>query len=402
MKGKLSTIALASIVLCTPITNSFAQEKKYDPGVTDKTIKIGNTTPYSGPLAVFGNIAKIAGEYFKLTNESGGVNGRQIEFISRDDSYSPAKAVPQTRRLVQSDQVFIMFSGMGTAVNLATRDFLNRAKVPSLFILSGNSALNNAKKTPYIVPIVNSYKAEGKAYAELIKKQVPDPKIAVLYQNDDFGKDMLAGLKEGLGPDAKKLIVAQESYEATSPSVDSQIINLQKSGANVFANFATIRAAAQAIKKTGELKWKPKIIVPAISASIPFMLTPAGAENSKGVITLIQLKPVDDPKFANDADVIAYKKFAKKVAPDEIADNLFILAGYSAAYSLVDILKTAGDDVSRDNILKIATEGQYEFPLLLPGIKVTTSPDNYKAFSGGQPVEFDGKKWKFIGDVIDY
>ena len=374
---------------------------QYSTGANDKEIKIGNTAPYSGPVAIYSFIPKLEAKYFKMINEKGGINGRKIVFISRDDGYNPANTVKQTRRLVENDKVLLMFNGVGTAAQLAVRPYLNRNKIPQLLIATGYSKFNNPKQYPYTVPGIGSYFDEGRAFAKLILKNNPNGKIGVLYQNDDFGKDLLAGLEKGLGDNAKKMIVMKQAYEVTSPTVDSQVINLKNSGANVFVNISTPRAAAQAIKKAYDINWKPTQYLSIVSTSKEIVFEPIGFDKAKGIISFYATKDITDPKYENDPDVKAYVAFMEKYAPDVLPESILNQVGYLYAWVLTEILKQAGDDLTRENIMKIATHLNIHPPLSLEGINFVITPTNYSPIGIYQPAVFDGKFWRTVGPRIN-
>jgi branched-chain amino acid transport system substrate-binding protein len=397
MKGYLLLSALA----CALISAVPAQaEKKYDPGVTDTTIKVGQTMPYSGPASAYGQIGRAEVAYIKMINDEGGINGRKIEIISLDDGYSPPKTVEAVRRLVEQDGVFILFSTLGTAPNSAVQRYLNDKKIPQLLVSSGASKFNDPKKFPWTTPGTPNYQTEAHLYAQQILMTKPAAKIAVLYQNDDLGKDYLKGLKEGLG-DKAKLIVAEQSYETSDPTIESQIVSLKASGADVLMNFATPKFAAQAIRKVAELGWKPDQYLGVVSASVGAVLTPAGLDNSIGVITLLFAKDATDKTWDNDEGMKAFRGFMKKYLPEANVSDAFNSYGYGQAQLLVYVLKQCGDELTRENVMKYATSiKDFELPLSLPGVKINTSADDYDGVRSAQLARFDGKTWARFGDVL--
>jgi branched-chain amino acid transport system substrate-binding protein len=376
-------------------------QKRYDPGASDTEIKIGQTMPYSGPASAFGAFGKAQEAYLRMVNDAGGINGRRITFLSRDDGYSPPKTVEATRRLVESDEVLFTFGSAGTATNLAVRSYLNGKRVPQLFVGSGATQWGDPKNYPWTMGWAPSYSTEGQIYAKYILANVPSPKIAVLYQNDDFGKDLLAGLRAGLGEQASKLIVREASYEVTDPTVDSQIISLQDSGANVFLNASTPKVTAQAIRKASDMGWKPTQFVAFVSSSIGSVLTPAGLEKATGVLSIQFLKDYSDPRWANDPGMLEYVAFLKKYMPDGDPKDFLIAYGYAMAQTTVQVLKQCGDDLSRANVMRQAAAlNDFTPPMLLPGIRIRTSPTNFFPIRQAQLSKFDGKSWQLIGKVL--
>ena len=371
------------------------------PGVTDKEIKIGQTMPYSGPASAYGVIGKTEAAYFKAINEEGGVNGRMINFLSLDDAYSPPKTVEQTRRLVEQEQVSFLFNPLGTGPCLATRDYLNQNGIPQLYVATGAAAFSDPEHFKWTVGFQPNYQTEASIFAKHILSTKPDAKIAVLYQNDGFGKDYLTGLKAGLGPDHVGMVIKEASYETSEPTVDSQVAGLQGSGADVFVIAATPKFAAQAIRKSYDLGWQATRYVTDVSLSIASVMKAAGLEKSKGVITANYGKDSSDPRWKDDPGLLQYKDFVDKrmSAKDFIDSN--VIYGFDAAICLVHVLKQCGDDLSRENILKQATNVQdLELPMLLPGIKINTSPTNYSPIRQMQLASFDGTSWQLFGDLL--
>jgi branched-chain amino acid transport system substrate-binding protein len=371
------------------------------PGVTDTEIKIGQTMPYSGPASAYGVIGKTATAYFKMINEQGGINGRKINLVSLDDAYSPPKTVEQVRRLVEDEKVAFLFNTLGTPPNLAIRQYLNDNKVPQLFVATGAAAFSDPQHFPWTIGFQPNYQTEAKIFAKHILKTKPDGKIGVLYQNDGFGKDYLIGLKDGLGADHAGMVIKEVSYETSEPTVDSQIVTLQGSGADVLLIAATPKFGAQAIRKTYDLGWTPVRYVTDVAASIATVLKPAGLEKSKGLITAAYIKDATDERWKDDAGMKEWKEFAGKYlsASDLIDTNAAY--GFSSAPTLVQVLKQCGPDLSRENIMKQAANiKDLELPMLLPGIKVSTSPDNFSPIRQQQLATFNGESWELFGELF--
>jgi branched-chain amino acid transport system substrate-binding protein len=370
-------------------------------GVTPTEIKIGNTNPYSGNASAYGTIGKTIAAYFKKVNDEGGVNGRKINFISYDDAYSPPKTVEMVRKLVEQDQVAFVFQTLGTPPNTAIQKYLNQQKVPQLFVATGATKWNDPKNFPWTMGYQPNYQTEGRVYAAYALKHVKDPKIGILYQNDDYGKDYLKGFEDGLG-DLKKDIVMRQTYEVTDPTIDSQIVNLKNSGANVFFNVTTPKFAAQAIKKAHEIGWKPLHFLNNVSSSLGTVLKPAGLEASRDLITALYMKEVTDPQWKNDKGFTEWVAFMKKYYPEGALDDQANGFGYNVAILMTQVLKQAGNDLSRENIMKQAANVKnFELPLLLPGIKVNTSPTDFAPIEQEQLAKFDGEKWALFGETID-
>ena len=370
-------------------------------GVTPTEIKIGNTNPYSGNASAYGTIGKTLAAYFKKVNEEGGVNGRKINFISYDDAYMPPKTVEMVRKLVEQDQVAFVFQTLGTPPNTAIQKYLNQQKVPQLFVATGATKWNDPQNFPWTMGYQPNYQTEGRVYAAYALKNVKDPKIGILYQNDDYGKDYLKGFEDGLGEN-KKLIVMKQTYEVTDPTIDSQIVNLKNSGANVFFNVTTPKFAAQAIKKANEIGWKPLHFLNNVSSSLATVLKPAGLEASRDLITALYMKEVTDPQWRNDKGYTDWVAFMKKYYPDGALDDQFNAFGYNVAILMTHVLKQAGNDLSRENIMKqAASVKNFELPLLVPGIKVNTSPTDFAPIEQEQLAKFDGEKWAAFGEIID-
>ena len=376
-------------------------QKKYDPGASDTAIKIGQTMPYSGPASAFGTIGKIEAAYFRKINDDGGINGRKINFISLDDAYSPPKTVEMVRRLVEQDEVLLLFGSLGTPSNTAIHKYMNAKKVPQLFIASGASKWNDPKQYPWTMGLQPNYQAEASIYARHILQTRPNAKIGVLYQNDDFGKDYLKGLKDGLGDKAAAMIVALASYEAADPTIDSQIVQLQSSGADVFINITVPKFTAQAIRKAYDIGWKAVQYVTNVSSSVGAVLQPAGLDKSVGLITAAYLKNPSDPQWDNDPAMIEWRTFMKKYYPDgDLADS-FNTAGYGAARTLVQVLKQCGDTLTRENVMKQAANlKNFDDGMTLPGIRSNTSPTDFAPIKALQLSRFDGKQWVSFGAIM--
>ena len=372
------------------------------PGVTATEIKIGNTNPYSGPASAYGTIGKAIGAYFKKVNDEGGINGRKINYISYDDAYSPPKAVEMVRKLVEQDQVAALFQTLGTPTNSAIHKYVNQQKVPHLFVATGATKWNDPQHFPWTMGFQPNYQTEGRIYAQYILKNLPDAKIGILYQNDDYGKDYRKGLHDGLGEAAKKLIVMEQTYEVTDPTIDSQIANLKNSGANVFFNVTIPKFAVQAIKKSHDIGWKPTHFLNNVSSSLGTVLKPAGLDASKGLITALYQKEITDPQWKNDKGYLDWVAFMKKYYPEGALDDQSNAYGYLAAQTLVQVLKQCGNDLSRENIMKQAANlKNFELALLLPGMKVNTSPTDFAPIEQEQLAKFDGERWVLFGEVYD-
>ena len=396
-KSRLWLVACLAFLSASTAT----AEKKYDPGATDNEIKIGQTMPYSGPASAYGTIGRAEAAYFKMINEQGGINGRKINFISLDDGYSPPKTVEQTRRLVEEEQVLLIFQSLGTAMNTAIQKYMNVKTVPQLFVATGATKWGDPEHFPWTMGWQPNYQTETHIYAKYLLQNKRDAKIAVLFQNDDYGKDYLKGLHDGLGQQTEKLIVREASYEATDPTVDSQIVTLQGSGANVLFIFATPKFAAQAIRKTYDIGWKPMTFVNNVSTSVATVLQPAGLEKSTGLITALYFKDPTDPQWANDPSLKLWHDWMKKYYPEgDIKDGSNIYA-YAAAQTMAHVLKQCGDDLSHENIMRQAARlKDLEIPVLLPGIRITTGPADFYPIEQVQLARFDGKRWVLFGEVI--
>jgi branched-chain amino acid transport system substrate-binding protein len=391
-------IAAALLTLCV---GASAAEKNYGPGVTDTEIKIGNTAPYSGPASAFSLIAKTADAYFRKVNAEGGINGRKIVFVSYDDAYSPPKTVEQTRKLVESDEVLLMFNAVGTPPNSAVQKYLNGKKVPQLFVSSAAAKWNDPKNFPWSIGFAPSYENEGRIYAKYVLKEKPGAKIAILFQNDDFGKDYLKGIKEGLGDKAGSMIVAEEAFDVTEPTIDSHIVKLKATGADVFFNIATPKFAAQAIKKVAELNWQPLHILSFASASIGSVLKPAGFDKAQGIISAAYFKDPNDARWKDDPGFRELNGFLDKYFPEANRSDTLIINGYNPTLLLVQVLKQCGDDLTRENVMRQVTSlKDVELGMLLPGSKVSTSPTDYAPVKQWHLMRFEGTNWQLFGDLV--
>jgi branched-chain amino acid transport system substrate-binding protein len=387
----LSTVALAAAPAVA--------QKKYDPGASDNEIKIGNINPYSGPASAYGVIGKTIGAYFTKINAEGGINGRKINFISYDDGYSPPKTVEQARKLVESDEVLLIFQSLGTPPNTAIQKYMNTKKVPQLFVATGATKWNDPKHFPWTIGWQPNYQSEGRIYAEYLQKNHPQGRIGILYQNDDYGKDYVKGLKDGLN--GKLQIVAEIPYETTDPTVDSQIINLQASGADVFFDVTTPKFAAQAIKKMAEIDWKPVHVLNNVSASVGSVLKPAGLDNSKGILTTQYLKDPTDPTWKDDPAYKEWLAFMDKYYPEGDKTSTFTVYGYLTAQTLVQTLKQCGDDLTRENVMRQAASlKDFELGMLLPGVKINTSPTDFAPIKQMQMERFTGERFELFGPIM--
>src|SRR5580692_9465482 len=371
------------------------------PGVTDAEIKIGQTMPYSGPASAYGVIGTTEAAYFKMINDQGGINGRKINFVTYDDAYSPPKAVEQARKLVESDEVLLIFNSLGTPSNTAIQKYLNGRKVPQLFVATGATKWNDPKDFPWTMGYQPSYQSEARIYAKYLIRQNPGAKIAVLYQNDDFGKDYLKGLKDGLGA-RTSMIVAEESYETSEPAVDGHIVKLKASGADAFVSITTPKFAAQAIKKLAEIEWKPLHVVANVSASVGGVMKPAGFENAQGILSAAYAKDGADPQWKSDPGMQKLYAFLAKYFPEGNKLDGSVVYGYGAAQTMVRVLEMCGDDLTRENVMKQAASLKDFTPdTLLPGIKINTSATNFAPIEQLQMMRFKGEKWELFGDIIN-
>jgi branched-chain amino acid transport system substrate-binding protein len=396
-RGAIVSLLAALLIAAGPA----GAEKKYGPGVTDTEIKIGQTMPYSGPNSVYGTYGRAQVAFFQMVNERGGINGRKITLLSLDDGYSPPRTVEQIRKLVEQDEVLLIFSSFGTPTNAAIVKYLNARKVPHLFVTSGAAELAEAKTFPWTMGWRVNYAAEGRVYGKYLLKARPDAKIATLYQHDDVGKDYMRGLREGLGQRAAQMIVAEASYEVTDPTVDSQVISLRASGADTFFHFGSGKTTAQAIRKIWDIAWHPLQFVANPSASVATVMKPAGLEKSVGIISGSYLKDPTDSHWQNDPGYKEWLAFMKRYYPEGDTEDLYNVYAYGTAATLVQVLKQCGDDLTRENVMRQAESlKNLELPVLLPGIRVNTGPYDHSPLEQMQLQRFDGKQWVLFGEII--
>jgi branched-chain amino acid transport system substrate-binding protein len=392
------SLSLAGLLALAVATAANAQ-KKYDPGATDTEIKIGNIMPYSGPASAYATIGKTEAAYFNKINAEGGINGRKINFISYDDGYSPPKAVEQARKLVEADEVLLIFNPLGTPSNTAIQKYMNAKKVPQLFVSTGAAKWNDPKNFPWTMGWQPNYQTEARIYAAYILKNHPGKTIGVLYQNDDFGKDYVIGLREGLGDQASKLIAVEASYETTSPTVDSQVVQIKSANPDIFLNVSTPKFAAQAIKKIGELAWHPVQFLTNVSASVGVM-KPAGYENSQDILSAAYLKDPKDPQWKNDPAMNEWRAFMTKWYPEGDQEDAATTFGYGAAKGLEQVLRQCGDDLTRENVMKQAANLNFEIGVYLPGTRIKTSPTDFAPLEQLQMMRFKGESWELFGPIM--
>lgn len=399
MNSKL--VPFAALLAAALASPTALAQKKYDPGASDTEIKIGNTNPYSGPASAYGTIGKTIGAYFKMVNEQGGINGRKINWVSYDDGYSPPKTVEMVRKLVEQDNVLLVFQTLGTPPNTAIHKYMNMKKVPQLHVATGATKWDDSKAHPWTMGWQPNYQTEGRIYADFILKEKPNAKIAILYQNDDYGKDYLKGMKDGLGAKAASMIVKEVSYEVTDPTVDSQMVQLQASGADTFFNITTPKFAAQAIRKAFDIGWKPLHFLNNVSASVGSVLTPAGLDKSVGLISTQYIKDPLDSQWANDKAVLDWKAFMAKYYPEGDLKDTSNIYGYTVASTLHQVLKQAGNTLTRDNIMKQAANMKgFRVETFLPGISINTGDTDYAPIQAVQLIKFDGKQWVRFGSIM--
>ena len=398
---RIGLTATAALGVAALVVGTTVAEKKYDTGATDTEIKIGNTNPYSGPASAYGTIGKTITAFFNKVNAEGGINGRKVNFISYDDGYSPPKTVEQARKLVESDEVLFLFNTLGTPPNTAIQKYMNSKKVPQLFVATGATKWGDHKDFPWTMGWQPNYQSESIIYAKYILKNHPNAKIAVLYQNDDYGKDYLKGFRDGLGAKAASMIVAEDSYEVTEPTIDSHIVRLKASGADVFFNITTPKFAAQAIKKNAEIGWKPLHFLNNVSVSVGSVMKPAGFEASQDIISSAYFKDPTDPQWKADAAMKAWHAFLDKYFPEANRADSSVMYGFIVSQGLVHVLKACGDNLTRENIMKQAASIKDFEPLgLLPGVKVNTSATDFAPLSQLQLMRFKGETWERFGEVI--
>jgi branched-chain amino acid transport system substrate-binding protein len=392
-------LALAAL-LAIGVASSAQAQKKYDPGATDTEIKIGNIMPYSGPASAYATIGKTEAAYFNKLNSEGGINGRKINFISYDDGYSPPKAVEQARKLVESDEVLLIFNSLGTPSNSAIQKYMNAKKVPQLFVSTGAAKWNDPKNFPWTMGWQPNYPTEARIYAAYILKTYPGKTIGVLYQNDDFGKDYVTGLREGLGDQASKLIRIESSYETSAPTVDSQVVQIKGANPDIFVNIATPKFAAQAIKKIAELDWHPVHFLTNVSGSIGGVMKPAGYENDQGILSTAYLKDPKDPEWKNDPAMNEWRAFMTKWYPEGDQDDAATVFAYGVAKGLEQVLRQCGDDLTRENVMKQAANLSFEIGIYLPGTRIKTSPTDFAPLEQLQMMRFKGEAWERFGPVM--
>ena len=397
----MKTLVLALSAALALACASASAQKKYGPGASDTEIRIGQTMPYSGPASIYGEVGKTQAAYFRMVNDQGGVNGRKINFLSLDDGYSPPRTVEGVRKLVEQDEVLLLYGMFGTATNSAIHRYVNAKKVPHLLLLTGASKWNDTAKNPWSMSFYPDYPSEAKVYARQILQSKPNAKIAVLYQNDDYGRDYLKGFKEGLGAKAKAMIVAEASYELTDPTVDSQIVQLRGSGADVLVSFSTAKAAIQTLRKVHDTGWKPTHYLAQGAALIGAVFNPAGPEKATGVISTAFSKDPNDKQWENDAAFQDWLAFMKKYRPEADLRLGSHVYAYSSARLMVDILRASGDNLTRENVLKQAASIKaVQLPMFLPGVVVSSAQDDYRLIKSLLPVVFDGKRWNKLGSFV--
>src|SRR5690348_8300628 len=401
MNNKKLQMAAAAAAFSLLLTQGALAQKKYDTGASDTEIKIGNVEAYSGPASAYGIIGKTEEAYFKMINDQGGVNGRKINWISYDDGYSPPKTVEQVRKLIEGDEVFLVFNALGTPTQTAVQKYHNAKKVPQLFLATGASKWNDPKDFPWTMGFQPSYRVEARIFAKYILKAKPNAKVAIFYANDDFGKDYVAGIKEVFGAKAASQIIAEESYETTEPSIDSHIVKLKGTGADVLVNISTPKFAAQAIKKMAELEWKPMHVMTDVSISIGAVMKPAGLDASQGVLSAGYLKDASDPQWKNDEGMKKFMAFIDKYMPGANISDTNVVYAYAAAQTMVQVLKQAGDNLTRENVMKQAASLKDFVPdTLIPGIKINTSATDFAPIEQLKMWRFKKGQWELFGDII--
>ena len=399
MKRKFLAVVLAGLSAALVSGGALAQ-KRYDSGANDKEIKLGNVNPYSGPASAYGAIGKSMDAYFKKINAEGGINGRQIKFITLDDGYNPSRTVEQIRKLVEEEEVLATVGVLGTPPNSAIHKYMNQKKMPQLFVATGATKWGDPKNFPWTMGWQPNYQGESKIYAQHLLETKPNAKIGILYQNDDYGKDYLKGFLDGLGDKAKTMIVKQLTYEVTDPTIDSQMVELKASGADVFFNITTPKFAAQAIKKAAEIGWKPQHYLNNVSNSVGAVMVPAGAENGVGILSVFYLKDPTDSQWANTPEFKEWLTFMQKHMPGSDLKDLNYVFGYTMAQGVVQVLKQAGDNLTRENVMRQAANIDMNLPMLLPGVNVKTTPDDFYPIERGQLARWDGKTWVLQGKVF--
>ena len=399
-RDRLQVLSATIILLAATSTGAIAQ-KKYDTGATDTEIKIGNIMPYSGPASAYGVIGKTEAAYFKKINAEGGINGRKINFISYDDAYSPPKAVEQARKLVESDEVLFIFNPLGTPSNSAIQKYMNEKKVPQLFVSTGATKWNDPRHFPWTMGWIPNYQSEGRIYAQYILKERPTGKIGILYQNDDYGKDYVKGIRDGLGAKAASMIVGEESYETATPTIDSHVVALKSEGADIFISITTPKFAAQSIKKVAELGWKPLFILNSVGSSTGAVMRPAGIENGQNIISTAYNKDPTDPQWKDDVGIKHFDAFLAKYFPEGNREDSSVVIGYNYAQTMIHVLQACGDDLTRENIMKQAASIKgLQLEGVLPGITINTSATDFAPIKQFQLRKFKGERWELFGDVI--
>jgi branched-chain amino acid transport system substrate-binding protein len=400
LKDLIRTLGFFGLIIAVASAPAIAQ-KKYDPGVTDTEIKIGNIMPYSGPASAYGIIGRTEAAYFRRVNADGGINGRKIKFISYDDAYSPPKAVEQARRLVESDEVLLIFGPLGTPSNTAIQKYMNAHKVPQLFVQTGATKWNDPLNFPWTMGWIPNYQNEARIYAKYILKEKPHPRIAVLYQNDDYGKDYLKGLKDGLAEEATSAIIAEDAYEVAEPTIDSHIVNMKSLNADVFVDITTPKFAAQAIRKAAEIGWKPLHFLNSVSASIGAVIKPAGFENAQDIISVAYLMDALDPQWKDAPGMKAFDEFLAADFPEGNRADSLIMTGYNVTQTLVHVLEQCGDDLTRENVMRQAANlKDFKTTNLLPGITINTSLIDFAPIKQVQLRKFKGRTWELFGPIL--
>jgi len=396
----LATLGLSGLIIAAALAPANAQNK-YDPGVTDTEIKIGNINPYSGPASAYGTTGRTEAAYFRKINAEGGINGRKINFISYDDAYSPPKAVEQARKLVESDEVLLIFSSAGTPSNTAIQKYMNAKRVPQLFVQSGATKWNDPQNFPWSMGWSPNYQNEARIYARYILREKPNARIAVIYQNDDYGKDYLKGLKDGLGDKATSMIVAEDAYEVAEPTIDSHVVKMKSLNADVFVDITTAKFAAQAIRKAAEIGWKPLHFLNNVSTSIGAVIKPAGFENAQGIISVAYLMDALDPQWKDDPGMNAFDEFLAKDFPGGNRADSLVMTGFNMAQTLVQVLKQCGDNLTRANVMKQAANlKDFRTTNLLPGITINTNPIDFAPIKQVQLRRFNGERWELFGPTL--
>ena len=397
---RLNVLSAAIVVFAATSTGALAQ-KKYDTGASDTEIKIGNIMPYSGPASAYGVIGKTEVAYFNKINAEGGINGRKIKFITYDDAYSPPKTVEQARKLVESDEVLFIFNSLGTASNSAIQKYMNERKVPQLFVATGATKWNDPKQFPWTMGWQPNYQSEGRIYAKYILRERPTGRIGILYQNDDYGKDYVKGIRDGLGSKADSMIVAEKSYETTNPTIDSLVVAIKSAQPDIFISITTPKFAAQSIKKVAELGWKPLFLLNSVGTSTGTVMKPAGVENSQGIISAAYSKDPTDPQWKDDRGIKNFDAFLAKYFPEGNREDLSIMTAYNVSQTMVYVLKKCGDDLTRANIMRQAANIEnLELEGLLPSITISTNASDFAPIKQFQLRRFEGERWELFGDVI--